>query len=430
MCELSNLAGADIHSIKGLSLLSGLFGFRTRTAWHIVAGAAACLALAPLGSASAQTLASAGTTPNQVAVGAALDAISGTATGDRRAQIDAIRALPPASRSAALGQLSPQGYTLLPRLAIQSMDANQSNLHDYIVQRRAIAEDAPATVPLSGDGTITMTLMGDLRQGLYKGAADRPRATTDSRSLQFALDFSPRPGAIVGLALGIDGVDARLDPVARPRITAFNSHIGPYASITNGRVYLDVDATYQLTEYKLRRQVGFAGFTDRLRINQDGDGWAADAETGYLLRFGAAAFQPFAGLHYRYADVSGFREVGGVSALDVARFRTKSLRSSLGARLSANVRRGNWTIRPTAQAEWRRELEKKPESRQEWRFANGDVPASFTLQPNQLKRDAAYVSAGVSATYNSRTSFRLGYVGEIASDRHVHGFVATISRRF
>jgi outer membrane autotransporter protein len=318
---------------------------------------------------------------------------------------------------------------LLPQIAIQSMDANETMLHNYVVNRRSIAGDAPATVPMSGDGTINMTLMGDLRQATYKAGADRPRATTDSRSVAFAVDFSPIPGAIVGLSLGIDGVDAQLDP-RHPRITSFNTHIGPYASITRGNVYVDVSGAYNLSQYKLRRQIGFTGYSDRVVANQDGDGWQASGETGYMLKRGVVDIQPFVGVHYRYADVSGFHERGGISALDVARYRTQSLRSSLGARVSATVKRGGWAFRPTLQAEWRRELLKNPESRIEFRFANGDIPNTFTLSPSQLKKDAGYVTAGLTATRNSRTSFRLAYTGEYAGDRHINGFAATISRRF
>lgn len=403
---------------------------RASTAWSFFAGAAAILALTPVGSASAQSLASSGYTANQAAVGAALDVVNGRTNAARQSQIDAIRALPVALRGQALGQLSAQSYTLLPQLAIQSMDASETMLHNYVIGRRSIAENAPATVPMSGDGTINMTLMGDLRQATYKSNFDRPRATTDSRSIAFAIDFSPIPGAIVGVTVGIDGIDARLDPVARPRITSFNSHIGTYASITRGKVYLDASASYNLSQYKIRRQVGFAGFSDRLRINQDGDGWAASAQTGYMLNRGVAEIQPFAGIHYRYADVAGFKERGGVAALDVAPFRTQSLRSAVGARVSLNVKRGAWAFRPTAQAEWRRELLKNPESRIEYRFNSGDVLNGFTLRPAQLKKDAAYLTAGLTATRNSRTSFRLAYTGEIASDRHINGFVATVSRRF
>jgi uncharacterized protein with beta-barrel porin domain len=404
--------------------LSGLFNLRASKAWTIVAGAAALLATAS--TASAQ---STGPTANQIAIAAALDGVNGRTNAARQAQIDAVRALPVASRGAALGQLSPQSYTLLPQLAIQSMDANETMLHNYVLNRRSIAEDAPATVPMTGDGTINMTLMGDLRQAVYKSGMDRPRVKTDSRSVAFAVDFSPMPGAIVGVSLGIDGVDAKLDP-RNPRITSFNTHIGPYASIARGNVYLDASASYNLSQYKLRRQVAFAGFNDRLRVNQDGDGWAASGETGYMARLGIARFEPFVGIHYRYADVAGFHETGGVAALDVAGFRTKSLRSSVGARLSANVKQSGWAFRPTAQAEWRRELLKNPQSRMEFRFNSGDVSNTFTLLPSQLKKDAAYVTAGLTATRNSRTSFRLAYTGEFARDRHVNGFVATISRRF
>jgi outer membrane autotransporter protein len=407
----------------------GLLVSGARQTRRLIAGAAALLAVLPIHAASAQTLASQGQTANQVAVGAGLDAITATATGDRRTMINAIRALPDvASRANALGQVSQQSYTLLPRLAIQSMDANETMLHNYIVERRSVGADAPNTVPLSGDGTINMMLMGGVRQAKYDAGRDRTKATSDSRSVAFAIDFAPRPGLLLGVSLGIDGQDAGLDP-RKPRITQFNSHIGPYASYTNGKFYLDASASYNMSDYKLRREVNFAGFINKLTATQLGDNWAASGETGVMLKVNKTRIQPFVGIHYRYADVSGFQEQGGTAALQVARFRTQSVRSSAGLRLSTTIEKGAWAIRPTVSAEWRHELAKQPDSRIEARLASADV-AIWRLQPAGLKRDTANVSAGVTATYNSRTSFRLGYVGEFGSDRRINGAVISVNRRF
>lgn len=396
---------------------------------RLIAAAATLLMALNMQIASAQTLASQGQTANQVAVGAGLDSIAATATGDRRTMINAIKALPDtASRANALGQISQQNYTLLPQLAIQSMDANEAMLHNYIVDRRSIAADAPASVPTIGDGTIHMMLTGNVRQAKYKSGRDRPRADSDSRALAFSIDVTPRTGLLIGVNLGIDGTDARLD-ANRPRITQFNSHIGPYISYSNGKFYIDTSASYNLSDYRLRREVNFAGFIDRLTATQLGDNWAASGETGLMLKMGKTRFQPFVGIHYRYADVSGFQEQGGTAALQVAKYRTQSVRSAVGARLSTTIDAGKWSLRPTVSGEWRHELAKKPDSRIEARLASADV-GIWTLQPAGLKRDTANVSAGITATYNNRTSFRLAYVGEWGSDRHVNGATATISRRF
>lgn len=362
-------------------------------------------------------------TPGEAAVGAMLDAAPAPG-GDRAAMLATIDALPDAAaRADALGQLSPRSYGLLPRLSIQAMDASDREIRGWLAERRSI--DAPA----SGDRTIHMMLTGGVKQARYKGRTDRPDADSDSRSLRFAIDVAPVRGLVVGATLGIDGIDARLDRAQRPRITLFTTNIGPYASFNNGRFYADATASYTLSEYKLRRQVGWPGFSDHMVAPVDGDGWAASGEAGAMLRAGAVRVQPFAGLHYRYADVSSFTENGGPAALQVARFRTQSLRGALGARVSANVTQGGWTLRPSIEAQWQRELRSRPDSRIEARFATRDM-AIFTLSPTRLARDAGLVNAGISATRNSRTTVRLGYAGEFSSDRHVHAAMLTIGRRF
>ena len=369
-------------------------------------------------------------TNGQAAVAAALDSSAPAAGSDRAAMLASIDALPSTGeRADALGQLTARSYTLLPRLSIQSMDAADREIRHYLTERRSIALDAAGDVPDSGDRTIHMMLTGGLRQAKYDGRTDRPEARTDSRSIRFAIDISPVPSLIVGATLGIDGIDARLDPDQRPRITSFNSQIGPYASYQNGKFYVDATANYNFSEFKLRRQVTWNGLSDRLTAAADGDGVGASVEAGAMLKSGAVRVQPFAGLHYRHADIGGFREGGGAAALEVANYRTRSLRSTLGARASATIEKGDWAIRPTVEAQWRRELRAQPDSRIEARFATRDLPV-FSLRPAGLARDEALLSAAVTATHNSRTTVRLGYSGDYAADHRVHAAILSISRRF
>ena len=403
-----------------------LFKFHPDLRRAAIAAAATLFAMAQ--PASAAPYGRYASTPGEASLAQALDSTPPSA--DRAVMLASIDALPDAAaRTDALGQLTPRSYALLPRLAIQSMDAADREIRHYLAERRSIAIDAPANVPVSGDRTIHMMLTGGVKQARYDAGFDRPEARSDSRSLRFAIDVSPVRNLIVGATLGIDGIDARLDPAQRPRITLFNSQIGPYASFHNGRFYVDATAAYNFAEYKLRRQVGWSGFSDRLRAAADGDGWAASGEAGAMLRAGSVRVQPFAGLQYRHADVGGLREGGGAAAIEVAGYRTRLMRGTLGARASANVTAGDWTLRPTIEAQWQRDLRKRPDSRIEARFGTGGLPI-FSLRPERLDRDAGLVSASITATHSSRMAVRLGYSGEFSSDRRADAATLSLSRRF
>ncbi|MFC6437913.1 autotransporter domain-containing protein [Novosphingobium resinovorum] len=91
--------------------------------------------------------------------------------------------------------------------------------------------------------------------------------------------------------------------------------------------------------------------------------------------------------------------------------------------------RGAWTLRPSVEAQWQRELRSRPESRIEAIFLQGGTPI-FTLPSTRYDRDGAVVGAGISAVYGERTALRLSYSGEFANDRRIHGFAITANHRF
>ncbi len=390
-----------------------------------VAAGLALLALAVATPASAQSLASYGATPGQVAAGAALDAAGNTAAATTIA--NSIRALPDAyARADALGQLSAASFTLLPTLAIQSLDAVDAQIHNHLADRR----DQDAHLNKPDFGKLRVALMGDLRQAHYNTRPDRPYATSDSRSLSAAIDYKPSAGVVIGASIGVDGMDSQLGETP-PRISFMSYHIGPYASVTAGRAWIEGNMDYASANYKLFREVGFGSLDNRMTINgsRSDDSWGASLATGYrLLNAGPVAIEPFAGLHYRYAHTPEFREAGGAAALDVASYKAESLRSALGGRASTTIVRGDWTLQPSVSAEWRHELRGDVTSPIEARFVYAGGPV-FTLNPDQPGRNAGIYSAGLSTTWRDRTILRLSYRGEFANDRRINGFMATLSRR-
>lgn len=157
-----------------------------------------------------------------------------------------------------------------------------------------------------------------------------------------ALDSIASPDTTVygAMLAAIDGIDANL-------------YIGPCASYST-------DTVYDRSHYQLRRQVSWSGFSDQPRTNVSGDNAAATVEAGSILQFGALRAQPFAGLHYRYADGSGLVEHGGAGALAAAQYKTQSVRSSIGLRASTKARTGSWTVRPNVEAQRQRGLRGHP----------------------------------------------------------------------
>lgn len=397
----------------------------TRTLLTMVA--AASLSASP---AVAQTYQSDAQSGGQAAVGAALDTIGQPAGSPHGPLLDGLNALPDAAaRANALGQLTPAAYRLMPRLSLQSMDATDREIRGYLAQRRELALDGALDLPVKTDQTVNVMVSFGLKQGNYKARPDRPRADFDSRSIRASFDVSPAPGLIVGTSIGIDGIDANLDRSQHPRSTLFNANITPYASYTNGKFYVDATAGYTRSWYQLRRQVRYAGFSDQLQSGPNGDNAAASAEAGGFFKLGVLRAQPFVGLHYRYADLGGLVESGGSAALAVARFKTESLRSSVGLRTSATLGQGAWKLRPSVEAQWQRELRSRPDSRIEAVFLNGGTPI-FTVPSARYDRDGAIVSAGISAVHGERSALRLSYSGEFANDRRIHAFAITANHRF
>lgn len=402
----------------------------TVSAVRLVIGVAASLSALCGPAVMAQTYGPDATTPGEAAVAGALDAIANPGGSTYGPMLDTIDALPTsAARADALGQLGPRNYRLMPRVSIQSMDATDREIRSYLAQRRDMTLEASPAVPSSGDRTITAMASYGLKQGNYKARTDRPAANSDSRSVRAAFDITPIPGLIVGASIGIDGLDANLDRSQRPRSTVFNAGITPYASYTDGRFYVDATAGYTRSWYQLRRQVSWTGFNSQLQAGAEGDNASASAEAGGILQFGALRAQPFAGLQYRYADLGGIVESGGAASLAVAKFKTESVRGTLGLRASATLRKRSWAVRPVLEAQWQRELRSHPDSRIEATFASGGTPI-FTLPAGRYDRDAAIVGAGVTAVHGERTAIRLSYSGEFSNDRRVNGFTVTASRRF
>jgi uncharacterized protein with beta-barrel porin domain len=383
-----------------------------------VAAGAALLAMAGV-PAQAQSLASYGATPGQVATGAALDA-SASSTA-KTTIVNAIQALPDAyARADALGQLSPAAFTLLPMLAIQSLDAVEANVHEHLADQR----NAKAPV-----GKLRLTLLGDLRQAHYNTRPDRPYATSDSRSLALAIDYQVKPGLVAGLTMGVDGIDTQLGETA-PRSAVTTYHIGPYVGWSNTQFYAQASADYASANYKLFREVDYGTLNNQVTINgtRADDSWGFSLEGGYRLPVPVVTVEPYVGLHYRYAHTPEFGEAGGPVALDVAPFKAESVRTALGARATTTFKTGAWTLQPSASAEWRHELRGDVISAIEARFLNTDSPV-FTLNPDQPGRNEGIYTAGLAATFREKTTLRVTYRGDFANDRRINGFMATLSRR-
>jgi uncharacterized protein YhjY with autotransporter beta-barrel domain len=323
-----------------------------------------------------------------------------------------------------------QLHTVLPQLAIQSLDAVEAHVHDILVERRdrEMAGDQPVV------GKLSMTVFGDFRAGHYSQFDNEPSTITHSRSISAALDYAPREGIIAGVSAGVDGIDARLAGTgpeagqgAGQRVGTTSWHVGPYLGVSNGRVYFDTSVNYASARYNER----FDASGNQVLVTgaRYSDSWAISGETGYHLRKGKVNVQPFAGLHYRYAHVPQMYQTTGTTTLATAPFANQSLRSAVGLRISENYAVGSWSLQPVVSAEWRHELRHQVSTVIEEEQITPPSPV-YTLPPGSFDRNAALVNLGVSATYHERLTVRLNYRGEFTDGRRIHGLVASISHRF
>lgn len=385
------------------------------------------LAIAP------PTIASFGTTANQIAVGAALDNFTGVPSAGLNTAFIGLDGLTPVGRADALSQFTPGAYSLLPDVTLQTVEFTESTIRRYLRDFRAggTGVEGTAGIATPGDRRFGSFLVASGRDGHYNSDIDRPRIDFGAASVIAGLDYRFGARSLLGVTGGYDSVKVKFGQ-GTPDSDIKNYFGGAYGTIGIGPFYVDAFGTYGEADYDLRRGINFAttslAFTARARSRTYFGGGTA----GLSFNFAGAEIEPFVGARYAHLRVDGFNEGTGFGALTIARNTYESVVGTAGLRIGAAVDLGSVTLRPEIRGAYRHEF--RDDNQRAFTFGFGGVGATagaLNFTPTALRQD--YYTGGAGFTISSPRSplsIVVDYNVEFDPDREIQGITGGLRLTF
>jgi autotransporter-associated beta strand protein len=398
------------------------------------------LTLAPGGFAAA------GQTPNQVAVGGAIDRGIATASGDFLTVVNALSEMSLAQAPAVLEQLGGQNYAGFSTLQVQSalLFMNTFSQQAGGGQRQgtgtgtgtgtggriALAEacdvacDAAPTRwsawggPLGGVGTIA-------------GNANAHGQTFTIGGFAAGIDRRFEPGFLAGVAVGYAAANQYtqgMDGLG----TSNTVQAGLYGSTSFGNAYLDALAGWAHSDNQMTRPIAVPGLVSRTAIGRTTTEQVfGQLEGGYRVELGGPAsaplsafVTPFARLQGATARQAGFSESGADSlSLTVAAQTTNALRTVLGAQLGGSIDLG-WRDRLglVLRAGWSHDY---ADTARPVNASFAGAPASpFSVAGAEAPRDGAVFGVAANSALAAGTGVYFRYDAELAGGNTAHVFSA------
>ncbi len=406
----------------------------------------------------------AGLTPNQQAVGRALD----SAAGDRRTNsiFNYLDARSLSKLPGDLDKISPEELT-----SIFTLGVALANVQSLNIQRRtddirsgssgfnaanlALNGDGPSYSGGFGIGTGVAGPDGDDgkevketqpvapaedRWGAFLsgtgewvsvGNTDNARGyDLESGGFTLGVDYKVTPNFAIGLAAGYTGTTADLtdhgriyvnggkiglygtffqnEQAAAPTMSKDSSKEAPVPqpSVAKG-FYADVAVFGGYNSYDTRR----SALQGEARGDTDGGELNVLFGTGYDFKAGGLTFGPTATFNYTYVGLNSFTEHGSLAPLNVHGGKGESLRTAVGFKASYDWKVGGIVIKPELRAAWQHEYGDAAYAL-DANFANG-ASNSFLVDGPKLGRDSALLGAGFAIQCSERSSTYFYYDGEL-----------------
>jgi outer membrane autotransporter protein len=371
---------------------------------------------------------------NQSSVGSALNAVGGQANGDLLTVLNALAFLSPSQAGTVLASISGQSYAgfstamaqnasmFMNNVASQAGSAGSGN-RVMLAEACDIACDSTSPA-LWGAWGGAVGGLGTIGAGQSVGAI-----TYNSGGFAGGLDrrFSDNflAGVTVGYTTGtqwISGLDGRA--------TSDTVQAGLYGSFTQGAVYLDGLAGYAYSYNQSWRNILIPGLATRTAQGQTSAGqFYGQLETGYRFELGGDAeayVTPFIRVQGYTATQNAFTETGAGSLdLSVASQTTNSVRSVLGAVVSANMDMG-----------WRGPLAGQLRLGWTHEYASVDRPvtASFAGAPTvpfttfgvTPQRNGVLLGLSANTDIADATSLYLRYEGNLSGNDAAHALTVGV----
>ena len=375
----------------------------------------------------------AGLTPNQTAVGTALDHYQANNPVDAGGVITFLDGQPVASLPDLYNSLMPSDLTAIFQIGFSGADIQNANIERHL----ELARQAPETYSQrptihskdSKGGTVesspgiaqSSTPWNFFLEG--SGEFVRVHGNNDAFGCDFTTervtlggDLRMNDNLIVGLMGSFGNSNADLANGGSIHMTGGKA--AAYASLFGNGFYLDGLVGAGLNSYDTTRSVLF-GFADG-----SAKSWELDTllNGGYDIHQGDWTYGLTASLAYTRVELDSFTESGSLAPLSYPNQSQESLRTNLGTRIAYTALMNGIKITPQVRLSWQHECLDSTQSMQS-QFAYGNSP-SFTVDGPRMGRDSALVSAGLSMQITPTLNLYAYYDGQLGRSNYVSNTVS------
>ncbi len=391
-----------------------------------------------------RTVASAGGTSNEVAVGAGVDSLPAGNT----VQTEVTNSPTLEAARGALGYLSGEIHGSAKTVLLDESWLLRAAVNDRLRAAFGAVGAAPmATLNYGFSADLAPAVKGPMPRlapaerfavwGQGYGSWSRINGDGNAASLRHttgglfigadvAAFDTLRFGVIAGYSRSSFDVDARLSSGESD-----NYHLGLYGGGQWGALGLRAGLSYTWHDIETRRGIVSPGLGSILRAGYDAGTAQAFGELGYRIdlgrtALGKVALEPFAGLAYVVLRSDGFSETGGAAALTGSSDDTSLGYATLGLRAATSARIQGIDLTLRGALGWRHafgELDPKATLA----FAGGSL---FTIAGVPIARNAALVEAGLDLAITANATLGVSYAAQLASDAQDHAFKANLAVRF
>ena len=372
-----------------------------------------------------------GGTRNEIAVGGALDQISGSAKGDLGtvvtvlANLDKLRGLP--ALDAISGQPWADFGTMNVNNGVMFMNALGQQMANArgaasAGQRQALAQ---ACEIAACDGTGPLSAWASALGGLGSVLGDGNGATLTYNFAGAAagLDYRIDPRFLVGIGVGYTHGWEWVNSFPGQGYTNSVS-VAAYGSFTQSGFYVDALAGYAYYNNQVHRQIMIPGLDQRIATGSTGaNQFLGQIEGGYKVDVyapAAATITPFGRFQISSVTQNGFTESGAQSlALNVFQQTTNSQRTTIGADLAGAIGIGDdRKLNLNLRLGWMHEF--ADTGRPITAAFAGGLGNAFTVFAAPPGRNSAVLGLSAMANIAAATQLYLRYDGEIATGTDNH----------
>jgi outer membrane autotransporter protein len=370
-----------------------------------------------------RNVADAGGTPNEVAVGGAVDSLPGN-----NGLGTAVAWLPTeALARRALSQLAADIYASSKTAALEDSRFVREAAFDRLREANCATDGAPQTPQQnSGCASDGQTGSGWVKVFGAWGSIDSDgNAAKLKRGINglfagadIGLGEDWRAGVLAGYSRANADISARSD-----NSDTDSYHLSVYGGTQWDATALRLGASHSWSETDTRRSINFEGSVDRLTGNYDSTTAQVFGELGHRIDTGSATFEPFAGLAYVKLRSDAFSERGGLAALHEYGATTDTTFSSVGLRTGVQVVESTHLRGLLA-----------------WRHAFGDTTPTSTLAFSQsqsftvggvpLAEDVAALEVGIETRLRAGLLLSADYSGQLGDGLKDHGLKVNLNWSF